>query len=239
MKYSPFSFLAVVLVAFGGWTAPLSAAVLVSYTFNSGNGNPAPTDEALSASVAAWNGYASGVGFSSTTQSAYVSGTVLSKTFTTTQYLSFTVEAAEGSLLDLDSITIELGGSIPASGTTSQNSALQVRTSGDEFASSLVFTPGGSTEALITVSEIGKTEYAFFTVDLSGLAPTGSITFHLHPYGPPPLSGSNFLRFGSVELEGQIVAVPEASTFGFGLVGAAMLLGLVRRSRRLARFSHL
>jgi len=237
MKHSPLSLLAAVLVTLGGWTASLHGAVLVSYTFSSGNGNPTLSGEDFSALAAAWAGFPSGTGgsgFSSGTQSAYVSSQSLSDSFEADEYLTLTLQADPGKLLDLASITIEFGGSVVSTSTTTQNNALQVRTSLDGFGSSLAFSPGSSTEALLSVPSIegvSNTQYDFFTIDLSGLAPAETITFHLHVYSPPPRSGSNFLRIGSVVLDGQIVAIPESSSVAFAAIGALTLFGFARRFR--------
>lgn len=230
MKCIPLPLLLSALISLGSLS--LSAATLVNYDF-AGNGVPTPNSQPLSATNAAWTGFPpADAGFSAGTSSAFIRGTATSSSIVTSQYLSFQMEADEGMELDLASITIELGGT--TINTTNLNAALQVRTSLDGFASSLLFSHNSAVEALHTVTAIGSsvTSYGFYSIDLSSLARMESITFRLYGYTPAPHNAGNFFRLGSVVVAGEVQAIPEPSTLL--LLGGAALVALASRRSRLS-----
>jgi len=216
-----------------GLSFPASAAVLVEYPFTS-SGAPVIHDANLSAGDAAWVGLSGSYGFGASLGSAYArADTGIGTSFNAARYLTFTLEADEEFRLNLDSFQFLLGGTTNASVTMGEVYA-EVRTSVDDFASSLTLTPGSVTVASQTVPVGTSTpDYAQFTANLGGSFDNlEDITFRLYVY-VQSTNNSSFVRLDSFVLDGSVQAVPEPGTALLAI--AAALVFLTFRGRHLLR----
>ncbi len=139
----------------------------------------------------------------------------------TTLYLSFTVEAASGNILNLTSLAFR--SSLSASSTTTPfNGSVIVRSSVDNFTADL---------ATFTQARTTAVDFTSRLVDLSGsqFQNLTAITFHFYLIdGSDDSTGSSFVhRIDDVVLNGD--AIPEPSTFG--LATFAGLSFFTRRKR--------
>jgi hypothetical protein len=212
----------------GFFLAPAAGQTLATYDFAT-NGVATNVATDLTASNAAWNGFSSDTGFGGTQQSAFVRGDQLSGSFDAGQYLSFTLTAAPGSLLNLQSFTFDFGGS-RLSGTASYTVNAVLRTDAEliPFSTDVVLNPGNVTTATSTFDSTTPI-YTTLTADLSGSNYQGldEITFNLYVFRTSTSTSNVYLRVDSFDLQGAVI--PEPALAGLALAGIAMLLCVYRR----------
>lgn len=225
---------------FSLFVSTASAAVLAEYQFVNGTGNATTQATHVTASAASWSFALGQIGFGGTAQSAYVQASSLTSAFEDGKYLTFTLTAAEGKVLNLSSFTFDLGGSASSSGGANVILSSEVRTNAGAtaFASPLVVSPPSGTTATHTIpGNDSSLAYTTYTVDLSGSEFQGrdSIAFRLF-VASSSSSGTRYLRFDNFSIEGSIAnasQVPEPSTFA--LFAGAGALGLVICKRRRSK----
>lgn len=214
----------------------VSAAVLAEYPFNSSGAGTGPTPITpipnLVASDASWNGlgelHASQLGFGGSTGSAFVRPDRTSSAFNPSQYLAFTLSAADGYLLNLHSLEFDLGGSaVPAPMTV----YAELRSSIDGFTNSLSLSPGLSAIASVIIPQgTSSPLYTSFSTEFSSeFLGLDEITFHLYVYDSSNSTSQTFLRISEISASGEVQAIPEPTT-GLLILGAATCLLLRRRS---------
>jgi len=232
MKISLLFRFIVVFVTFMQCGSLLPAATLADYTFD-GDGVAAISGSHFSATDATWGDFSSYYGFSATTNSAYVRADQLSLAFNAGQYLTLTLKADAGYTLNLESITLLLGGSTSATATSTgpQFSYAQIRTSADGFASSLILSPGSTIEAATTTPVGGTTAYLPFTADLTSLGLFDEITLRIYVYSSGTRYNTNYLRLDQVTLSGDIQPVPEPSVIALFVAALALGMGAHKRNR--------
>lgn len=134
------------------------------------------------------------------------------------RYVSFTVTAAEGHRLNLDTLTFDFGGG-RADGTGYEGRA-KVRSSLDNFKNDLTISrpPGDSLSTTATAGGPGSTLLSF-SVDVSGVANASSVTFRF--YLADNMNVSNYYtRLDNIVLNGAVVStIPEPSTYSMLMGG--------------------
>lgn len=220
------------LAAAVGFQQASGAATLVSYTFSDGTGAAtiAP-GEAVHAEAAVWS--ASG-GFSSGSGTAYVTSNNTPDAFDAGFYLSVTISAESGHVLNLDSVSFDLGGNATSTGISNLLSA-EVRSDRETspFSTSLVLEGGGTVASHTVANTDSVSRFTSFTVDLSGIAFQGQsgVTLNFYLYDTANI-GAHYVRLDNIVINGSSVAVPEAGATALLLAGAATLALLVRASRK-------
>lgn len=217
-----------------------SAAVLAEYQFVNGTGNPAVQATDVTASAASWSFAVGQIGFGGSSQSAYVQTSSLTSAFEEGKYLTFTLTAAAGKMLNLSSFTFDLGGSASTTGGGNVILSSEVRTSAGTvaYASPLVVSPPAGTTATHTIpSNDSALAYTTYTINLGGADFQGreSIVFRLF-VASSASPGTRYLRFDNFSIEGTVAnasPVPEPASTAV-LIGAAVL-GLVVCKRRRSK----
>lgn len=214
----------------------ISAAVVVEYPFpsNTSSGAPVVYDSNLSASNPAWVGVSPTYGFGGSFGNAYISSTNKIPAFDAGKYLTFTVEAEEGFTLRLDAFHFELGGTSP---TLPLTVYAELRTSVDNFASSLPLEGGGPIASHVVVPGSSPI-YTPFSIALGDdFEALGPVTFPLHIYLTTTATNA-WLRLDSFTLEGATQAVPEPSAAWllFAAAGGGFLIARHRLQRRGSSF---
>jgi hypothetical protein len=204
------------LAAMGIFCTSVNAQTLATYDVEiNGAATNVATD--IAASTATWNGFASGAGLGGNLESAYVQSDQLNYSLHEGEYLSFTLTAKSGFLLDLQSITFDLGGSrISRSIDYTVNAVLRTDAEPTPFTTDVVLNPGKVTEAASTFNSNTPT-YTTFTADLSGSNYQGlnEITFHLYVFRTSGPSSNIFLRADSFEVQGSVISKPPQAGIGF------------------------
>lgn len=210
-----------------------SAAVLVQYPFTTAA--PADVAEGMSAGNATWVGVSGGqVGFGGTLGTAYAQSNLIPNALDEGVYLSFNLKANDGFSLNLDSFSFQLGGTTGA--TTTLTVFAEVRTSLDNYASSLVLTPGSATAGSAVVpAGTSIPSFTTFTASLgNSFDELNDVTFRLYVYNARVGSAtSTYLRLDSVSMDGSLSPIPEPGTVIL-LVTGLLLVTWLRRSGRKA-----
>jgi hypothetical protein len=214
-----------------------SAAVLAEYQFVNGTGNATTQATGVTGSAASWSFAVGQIGFGGSAQSAYVQTSSLTSAYEEGKYLTFTLTAGAGKVLNLSSFTFDLGGSASSTGGGNIILSSEVRTSAGEtaYASPLVVSPPSGTNATHTIpSTDSSLAYTTYTVDLSGADFQGrdSIAFRLF-VASSASPGTRYLRFDNFSIEGTVVdasPVPEPASAAW--MAGAVVLGLVACKRR-------
>lgn len=210
-------------------TAGVQAQSLATYNLNVANsGAPTTTATNVTAGDFGWSPMAN----------ATLNGTYFTvpsgSTGEFTTYTTFTVTAAEGYLLDLDTLTFDFGGG--RNGGDPYTARAQVRTSVDGFASNLMTTRVADNVQSTTATAAGSSSFLLpFSVDLSEFTSVSAITFRVYLADSMNTSTGTlyYTRMDNIALNGAVVSViPEPSSVALlagGFVGALVLM---RRSRR-------
>jgi hypothetical protein len=210
--------------------AASEAAIIASYNFttDSSSQDTAPNSTAdpfVGSSVDAGRS-ASGNAFVRTK----VTGTDPASALSDTDYLSFTVTAADGYQLDLDSLTFSFGGSSPVAGTNGNFTAslvVQSSVGGFGAGNAILFegshlVPGGSTAgSFADGGPVLLTDNSFQNLQ--------AVTFQFRFYNTttdPQLVD----RLDNVILYGDVAPIPEPA--GLAILGMSAIF--LRRSRRSA-----
>jgi|GEM_PF-1654733 len=214
-----------------------SGAVLTEYTFATNGASTNPTSN-VSGSTAAYTGLSgSTVGLGGSLQSAFVRFDTAGTSFDSGKYLEFTLTADPGYVINLTSLTVDLGGSNVA-GQPTRIASTQIRSNAEvsDYSTSLTLTPGPTTVAQVSLAG-GTTvpaSYVLYTADLTGaeFQNQTSVTFRIYGYGSASTTQA-FWRADNVQLNGTVVAVPEPSTSAIVVVSGLVWMTLIRR--RLGR----
>jgi hypothetical protein len=161
----------------------------------------------------------------------------------TAYYLEFTLTAAAGHVLNLNSLSFDMGGSTQLTSGVTFSSQLRSNAEAVDYATPITLNPGASTTVTKTVtaetSGVTKHDYGVFTADLSGeqYQNMTSITFRLY-CGKSVTTGNSttFFRFDNIVLDGAVAVaapVPEPATVGL-LAGAALFV-MTFLTRRFSR----
>lgn len=217
-----------------------SAAVLAEYQFVNSSGNATTQATNVTASAATWSFAVGQIGFGGSSQSAFVQTSSLTSAFEDGKYLTFTLTAATGKVLNLSSFTFDFGGSASTTGggNVVLSSEVRTNTGATAYASPLVVSSPAVTTATHTIpSADNSLAYTSYTIDLSGAEFQGrdSIVFRLF-VASSAASGTRYLRFDNFSIAGSIadaLPVPEPSTFA--LFAGAAALGLVVCKRRRSK----
>lgn len=207
---TPKKFLRIIalLAAIGGLGLAPARAQLARYDFKSAV--PTPVAKNVTGSPAAWSGLRSGnFGIGSISQSAYARFDNLGEKLDPEKYLTFTLTAAPGYVLNLSSITINIGGS--NSNTVARTAFLQIRSNAEAkpFTTSLPVSPGATTETGVLLPiDTPNPSYFEFTIDLSGEEFQGRphITFRIYAYGSTAVSTA-FWRADNLMINGAVTLV--------------------------------
>lgn len=143
-------------------------------------------------------------------------------TIDTDQYISFTLTMHAGYLADLTSFQFGL-----AVNPVGSASAI-VRSSLDGFGSNLgTFTP--------------TTAYQTFTVDMSSFAPLSTITVRIYGINSSSATAGWFNTNGGLSgvFNGDVVAVPEPSTWALFTVATGLIAVMTIRKKRFSDFSQM
>lgn len=217
-------------------SAPASAEVLTSYQF-AGNAAASSVAIGVTASAASWSFEGNQVDFGGTHQSAYAQASSLPTSFNDGKYLTFTLTATEGQVLNLSSFTFAFGGNSSSTGGSDITLSTQVRTSVGEvpFATPLTISQTNTTTATHVIPGNDKDlAYSTFTVDLSAPEFQGlqSISFRLL-VATSATSGTRYLRFDNFVIEGQVAeaAIPEPASAAALAAIAVLGFGATRRRR--------
>ncbi len=220
-----------------------ASAQLVTYDFSSETSPATPTSEAenLGASSVAWSGLSGtfGVAYQAGGQ-AYARFDSVGTSFDGNKYLSFTVTADEGHVLNLSSLTVSFGGNNTHS-SIDRTVFAKVRTDAEDtpFSTDLAINPGAVTTASVLIPANTSTSsivYEFLTIDLSDAAyqSVSSITIRLYGYASSTTMVGT-LRVGDLTLNGTITAIPEPSSYALLAGGIALGSMVCVRRRRVAR----
>lgn len=213
--------------------AHAQAESLLTYQFT--NAQPTTVAQDVNGSNAAWSGFSPNVGFGGSQNSAWAwVDTNMPNTFSDSAYLSFTISAAEGYLLNLDSFTFKLGGSRNSAGADyTVNTKLRTDAEAIPYTNDVRLDPGDVVTASHTFNAVGQPTYTTYTADLSNAIYQGveSITFHLYVYRSGGTSTAIQLRLDDFDIQGSVIAVPEPSTTGLALAGLALLSAGILRKR--------
>ncbi len=206
-------------------TGSLRAATLLTYDFASA----AATSNApgVSGSSASWAGVTGAFGGSF--NSASVTTNQLDTSLNTSKYITFTLSAAEGSVLNLESFSFAFGGS-RSSGSATFGVNSSVRTDLGSYGTDLVLAPGDVTTATASFNSTTP-NYLTYTADLSAPQYQGLTTLTFRLYGWTNTAGTSGLnlRFDNFAINGTVAPIPEPSTWL--LLGGAGLFALWRRRR--------
>ncbi|WP_112787748.1 PEP-CTERM sorting domain-containing protein [Geminisphaera colitermitum] len=223
-------------------SSAVHADVLAFYDFDLPNNDSAitfsPTSKAtnIANGVASWSGVTGTYGFGGSANTAFIRGDNSGPSFNDAKYMTFTIEAASGYMLNLTSLSLYVGGSNQST-TTDRSTSTQVRTNvGDAaFNTSLALTGGNpeTSESIATVAVLkasSGTTYAYetYTVDLSApkYQSLTAITFRIYGYGSGGVNNA-FWRLDNMTLNGTVTEiptpnVPEPATTAL-LIGGSLL----------------
>ncbi|AHF89051.1 anchor protein [Opitutaceae bacterium TAV5] len=244
----PFFRLCVVAGAFVA-AAAVQGATLVSYEFGTTNKlNPTFSDPDAITGPVTINSYANATassyyGLASNSanlftrlanraqaagdpETPFAEGSTLADAISNGGFYSFTIEAEEGRLLDLTSLTVQLG--------TERLSGASAFTAHawlcDENGNPLGSTTKNAASATLSWND--------FNVDLSTLAPAASFTFRIYVAGEPEGDAeyNQVIRLRNVTLTGSVIAVPEPGAWA--LIAGALLLSFAFWRARSSRGSH-
>jgi hypothetical protein len=230
----------IVATCFSG-LATITHAQLVIWDFSSSTSPASPATGAanLGASSVAWSDDVSGtygIAWQAGGQ-AYARFDALDTAFNEAKYLSFTVTADEGYLLNLSSLTFSFGGNNTHTSVV-RTAYASVRTDAETipFSTDLTIAPAGATTASVAIPANTTTSsivYETLGIDLTGAEYQGvsAITIRIYGYASASATNANW-RIGDITLDGTVTAVPEPSRFAL-LAGGAALVSMVCL-RRLA-----
>ncbi len=177
------------------------AAELARYDFSGGNPSAAVMEQGVVGLDAQWVGVDGG--FSFLGGNAYVNSAETSAVYDRDKYLTITITAEEGFVLNPDSFSFQLGGS---RGSVGQDITVYgvVRSDVDLYASTIQLTPGPVMTAEHTFNT-ATPSYATFTADLSDPVYQGrnSLTFRLYGYDEVTSTGI-YLRYDSLSIGGAV-----------------------------------
>ncbi len=181
------------------WVA--ASEPLAVYEFRQGKSAATSVAEGLSASAAEWDGVQGG--FSRSQQNAYVTTSLVKGPFHSEKFLSVTLSAGSGLLLNPERLVFELGGSRNSPGADFTVNA-SVRCSADGYAKSLPLSPGLGRIASHTFNSVAPS-FAEYSADLSNSVYKGfpTLTFRIYVANS---SGSSqiHLRINRIEIDGTI-----------------------------------
>ena len=209
-----------------------SADVIAEYTFLNQNVTSSDIEDNSEAQDFAKTSSAD-LGYSNGEDNAFARSQVLVGTdeaaaIANAEYFSFTVSANTGFELDLTSLTYtSIHNATNNNGDTPNESATMnffVRSSVDSYATTVgsVFSQAWNTNDSRTITLSGNSAFQ----DL-----TGDVTFRLYVYESVELSTDQGARWDNVVLNGDVVAVPEPSSFAL-LAGCFGLTSVMLRRRR-------
>jgi hypothetical protein len=203
---------------------------LVQYNFTTSTPSAIASD--VSADNATWA--VGGGGFGGSDRVAYNKSANLTTDFSTTDYFEITLSADTGYELDLSTLTFQLGGSNTS--TSAATMYAQVRTSLDNYTSSVTLDSSPETEASVSVAA-GATfsgTKTLFTFDVSDEAyqNISEITVRVYAYATGDTAA--YWKLDNLTVAGTVVNVPEASTLALfmGTVALGTILWVRRRSLR-------
>lgn len=223
------------------WLAAISgsAAVLAEYQFVDSTGNPTNQAVDVTGSAASWSFSGGTIGFGGSSQSAYAQASALPTSFDTNKYLTFTLTAASGKVLNLSSFSFDLGGNASGTGVNVTLTAeVRADTESTLFNTPLVVTPPSGTSASHVIpGNDPALAYTHYVIDLSGAEFQGreSITFRLYVATSHQLA-SRFLRYDNLSIEGSAVSassIPEPASAA--VVTGVIALGLIGSRRRFGK----
>ncbi|MDR1282454.1 MAG: cell wall anchor protein [Opitutaceae bacterium] len=245
-RSSHFRTLACALAAMLALTATTQAGTLVSYEFGTTNKlKPTTTAEGLEAGSISITAYtdATSTGYyglasnsanlftrlanraqaDSDPEIPFAAGSTLENAINNGGYYSLTIDAGEGTLLDLTSFTVQLG-------TERLNSA-----SGFTACAWLCDennNPLGSTTKDATAAGATSLSWKNLDVDLSALAPAASFTFRIYVAGVPTDAAeyNQVIRLRNITFTGSVTAIPEPGAWAL-ITGAVLLSFALRRVR--------
>ncbi len=180
------------------------AAELLRYDFSGGSAVPYAAEANVSGSSAVWTGLSGG--FSSSSGNAYANTAETPDVYDRDKYLTVTITADEGCVLNLDSFSFQLGGSRGSIGADILVQAV-LRADADLYASTVELTPGSVMIASHTFSSTAPT-YTTYTADLSDSIYQGrqSLTFRMYGYDAVTSTGI-YLRYDSLSFSGTVASV--------------------------------
>lgn len=216
---------------------PGRAAELLRYDFAGAQGAPAAVAAGVEGAVATWVGQAGG--FSAFHQDAFVAVGALPETYDRHRYLEITIAAAEGRVLQFETLTFLLGGSV--TGAAAGEVQVAVRSDADLYATHLALTPGPGWRAGHALPGPGNPTYTMVTADLRHPLYQGrrSLTLRLHGIAAPGTTEAT-LRFDSITLTGTTATagvrlhVHDVCIYGGTSGGVAGAVAARRQGKRAA-----
>jgi hypothetical protein len=218
LQTTTFSMLAALALMLGNTS---QAATIASYDFNT---DANPNTEAANSSPSATTGTGFlGSGRSSSSLSFFGRGI---STSAVTSYISFTITADNGYVLDLDQLDFDYHFQQDQGGSQDQVT-FEVRSSVDNFASAV----SGTYEANPTTAT-GST-LLDATFDLSGgtYDDLASIEFRLYATNDTETHNNDIVRWDNIVVSGDVTtnAIPEPASLASGLFGLALIAARRRR----------
>jgi hypothetical protein len=211
-----------------GSTEMLHAATLASYQFTSAS--VSSTASSVTGGNASWILSAGTSGFGGGSNSAFAATSTMTTALNSSKYMTFTLTAANGQMLDLSSLTFDFGGN--TSSSTSAALSARLLTSVDGFTNAVTLNGSTTTATHQILTTDSAVRYTSYTADLSAPAydNLSSITFQFLVAA----SANNttlFLRFDNIAVDGAVLSsVPEPATMS--LLAGVAALGLVVSRRR-------
>lgn len=217
------------------------AVTLASYQFGTTDGAVTSTATNVTGSLPSWTVTTGTFGFGASTGSAYATTSGLTTAFDeNTKYMTFTLSAAPGHVLNLTSLSFDLGGNTSTASSGTLSTQLYTNTGVTPYGAAAPLSPGPGTIASHTIlsTDVSASglRYTNFTFDLSGADYQGreSISFCFH-LTSTTISNNLFARMDNITVNGavEVSSIPEPSSATV-LAGAAAL-GLVACKRRRSK----